>query len=187
MGEHSFCNRFAVSIYVFLFLFTAPLAVYPVNVQANDGSSNVVMAAPGQAVPGYIVLGDGLKAVSITFEGNTTNWQLDPMKSPVINQGTLVIKCDGPWKVSVSSDTGGYMAEHDNQSQYVHQGKKLITPMNITAQGGNIVNLSKGGVLIEGSGDKKIPIVFEQVVTWKDQPLPQNHRYKALISFLETI
>jgi hypothetical protein len=187
MEEHGFGTRFGVSIYFFLFLFIAHLAYSTVDAQSDDGSSNAVTAAPGQVVPGYIVLGGNeLNAISITVEGDTTNWELDPTKSPVISQGTLVVKGNGPWKVSVSSDTDGYMVEYDNDNHYVPGGKKLNTPMNITAQGGNTVDLSKGGVLIEGSGEKIVPIAFEQIVTWKDQSLQQNHIYKAYISFLES-
>lgn len=142
-----------------------------------------IEAEIGESVTDSLYLGDGFVDISVEFQGDFSDWVLSPLHSPAVKQGTLVVKGEGSWKISVTSDTGGYMAESDDNG-YIPLGLSLHTPMTIIAQGGNAVNLSQGGILFQGSGQKTVPITLEQPVVWNDEPLPQGHEYKSLISFV---
>jgi hypothetical protein len=86
--------------------------------------------------------------------------------------------------VSGNAATSGHMSEYDAAtSQYVSGGKKLKTSLKITAENGNEVDLSKGGLLVQGFGDKTIPITFEQAATKDDKHLPNGHYYRISLTF----
>ncbi len=154
-----------------------------------------IMAAPGQPVKEDITLGEpSPEDISITLPAFGP-LAMDPMSSPcIVSSSTpLVIDSMNPsasgWGISVSSNTtGGYMAEYNSSaSQYIPDGRKLQTPMKITAEGGNEVDLSKGGTLIQEDGtgtSMSIPLSLRQDVLWEDTPLPSGRIYHIEISFI---
>lgn len=80
------------------------------------------------------------------------------------------MNADGPWRASVSTDTDdGHMAEYNEISgQYISGGSELQNTLSVRAEGGNNLDLSSGGILIEGNGTEgeiHIPVVFEQEIT----------------------
>ena len=176
-------SEFGASIFVSLVLVMGAL---PATSVAGDLAlrDSMIKVAPGQEIAGSIHLGIESHEVSIAFQGDTTNWDLDPMKSPILKQATLFAKGDSAWQIYVSSDTGGCMSEYDNINGFIPNGRRLHTPLNISADGGSTIDLSRGGVLIKGSGEMIIPITLEQHVAWNDEPLPQGHDYRVLINFV---
>ena len=159
------------------------IATLNISCASSSELTGNIEAEIGKSVADYLFLGDGFVDISVEFQGDLSDWDLSPLYSPTVKQGTLVVKGEGPWKISVTSDTGGYMAESDDHG-YIPLGRSLHTPMTIIAQGGNRVNLSQGGVLLQGSGHMNVPITLEQPVVWSDEQLPQGRAYRSLISFV---
>jgi hypothetical protein len=151
-----------------------------------SAEGGLMQAAPGQAV-GFDLTLDATEAyLEIKGPGPIASWAMQPQDSPNVLQEILIIKANGPWTISVSSDpiTAGYMSEYDSAiSQFVPGGQQLSQPLTITAEGGNIVDLSQGGVLIQGQGDKVVPITFEQKVAWNDPVLGDGHSYQIALTF----
>lgn len=183
---------------VFLFL---PFVIHLVAAQADYDGSEVVQAAPGQKVIDLILLGASSDTfdVPVKFDVpvNIDFGKLYPAAS-YSKSGTLVFKGTGHWNIIVSSDghpNTGYMSEYDTTtSQYIGpNGKQLTNSMKIRAvdEDGTLlgqVDLKNGGQLISGSGNsiKSFIIYFDQVVTWDDAALIQNHIYRSVVTFTLT-
>ena len=183
---------------VFLFL---PFVIHLVAAQADYDGSEVVQAAPGQKVIDLILLGASSDTfdVPVKFDVpvNIDFGKLYPAAS-YSKSGTLVFKGTGHWNIIVSSDghpNTGYMSEYDTTtSQYIGpNGKQLTNSMKIRAvdEDGTLlghVDLINGGQLISGSGNsiKSFTIYFDQVVTWDDAALIQNHIYRSVVTFTLT-
>ena len=144
---------------------------------------NHAEATIGQTVSDSLLLKGVDYDIFVLFQGDFSDFDLNPVQSPIIGHGTLLVKGEGAWKISVTSDTGGYMVESDDGG-YIPLGRSLHAPMTIVAQGGNRVNLSQGGVLLQGSGQMSVPVTLEQPVVWSDEPLPQGRAYRLLIRFV---
>jgi hypothetical protein len=145
-----------------------------------------IQAAPGQAVGLDLSLAAAESSLEIKYLGSIDSWALQPQESPNTCQGTLAVKAVGPWIISVLPDptTTGYMSEYDPaSSKFVQGGRRLSEPLVIAAQDGNAVDLSKGGVLIQGQGNMVVPITFEQKVSWSDPPLTDGHSYQIGLTF----
>lgn len=168
-----------------IFFYALILIFLPIS-QANDlaHESNVIYAVPGEAIEDDILLSLESPEVFITYHGDTNNWDLDPLKSPILNRATLLVQSDSPWRIYVSSKTDGYMSEFDIVKGFVPDGRRLGVPLNVSAENGKEVDLSEGGLLIDGIGDETINLTLRQPVSWSDEPLPQGHDYRALISFI---
>jgi hypothetical protein len=152
-----------------------------------SADSGIINAAPGQIVTDEITLGNaGQSEISIQAPASFFGWTLNPSQGPSTRQGTLLVEATGSWQIMVSANTvtGGHMAEYDpSTSQYISEGKKLKTSLKITAENGNEVDLSKGGLLVQGLGDRTIPITFEQTATKDDKHLPNGHDYRISLTF----
>ena len=173
-------SRLGTGAFVSFMLLSVALFLSPANA---DEISDYIEATVGQALADDLFLGKGSNQVSVTFLGETSSWELDAVHSPTVKQGTILVKGEGSWHLSVASDTGGYMVESDD-SGYLPSGRRLHIPLSIIAEGGNRVDLSQGGVLFQGFGQTNIPIIFEQPVSWSDAPLPSGRAYRTSIRFL---
>jgi hypothetical protein len=149
--------------------------------------SCTIKAAPGQIVSGELILKAATPdEISIRAPGSILGWAIDRAQSINTRQGTLVVNATGGWVITVSTDavSGGFQSEYDTAtSQYVQAGKKLNTAMIIRAENGNEVDLTKGGVLVVGSGNKAVPVTFEQKITADDKPLPQGRDYRISLTY----
>jgi len=56
--------------------------------------------------------------------------------------------------------------------------------MTIRAEDGDDVDLSKGGVLAKGSGNKNLTIILTQAATAEDKPLQEGHDYRLILTFI---
>lgn len=153
----------------------------------TTAGSGVIKAAPGQIVSGVLILKAATPdEISIQAPRSILGWTADRAQSINTRQGTLVVNATGGWMITVSADafTGGFQSEYDTAtSQYVPGGKKLNTAMIIRAENGNEVDLTEGGVLVVGSGNKAIPVTFEQKITADDRPLPQGRDYRISLTY----
>jgi hypothetical protein len=189
-------------ILIFVLFLMGALVVLLVALGSAQTAGNI-WAAPGQGVLEDITFGE-VGDISITLPTfpslvlNPENSHLDiDSIDPLVVDLSNIRGCS--WRISVSVDTnGGCLAEYDPSAppQYVSGGKKLQNPMWISAEsvaGGNKVDLSKGGVLIEetcpsgGCSDAIIPLTVSQDVTWQDEPLNNDHVYHMEISFIASL
>jgi hypothetical protein len=149
--------------------------------------SDFLLNAPGEAIEtDEFTLGISETSLDIITPESIASWTLQPQASPNVRKTTMTIKSTEYWTVSVFPDstTGGYPSEYDSANlKYVWNGMKLSSPMIIIAQEGNTVDLSQGGVLIQGQGNKIVPITFEQIVTWNDPILTEGHFYQIRLIF----
>jgi len=180
MGKREHISRLGASAFISFMLL---LAIGSISSANADEISDFIQATVGQALADDLFLGEGSNQVSVTFQGDTSSWELEAMNSPTVKQGTILVKGEGSWQLSVTSDTGGYMVESDD-SGYLPSSRRLHIPLSIIAEGGNRVDLSQGGVLFQGFGQTNIPIIFEQPVSWSDAPLPSGRAYRTSIRFL---
>ena len=174
---HNFLSNFYLAIILFLWADIAFVA----------GQSDMIEAAPGQSVGTIITLGENADEIIIKGAVPITDWTLDPIERLCTRDGTLVIDYPKRWRVMVSTDepAGGHMSEYDkSNSAYVPGGKKLKNPLIIRAEGGNEVDLSHGGVLLDGEGKTTVPITFIQEVSLEDASLPVGHTYLINILFI---
>ena len=160
------------------------------------GDLSDLEAAPGQSGGGLITLGTQEIETSLDVLLDSTNMALDPNHTPSTLPGTLNVKANGPWKISVSTDTGGYATEYDiANNKYVPGGEALKNPLFINAEVPNgagqlraaRVDLSKGDGILASSSDAcnslEIPIVLTQEVTWDDRSLESSHAYRFILTF----
>jgi hypothetical protein len=152
-------------------------------------------AAPGQFVTEFVSL--EAQSEMINAPENIEFGNLDPETS-YSKQITLEIKGKGHWNIMVYSDgqpNTGYMSEYDTTTkQYIgSNGKQLANSMKIRAVDENgillgQVDLKTGGQLLEETGNslKSFTVYFDQVTTWNDEPLTQNHIYRLVVTFTGT-
>jgi len=152
-------------------------------------SQGVREASPGQPVVGEITLHSGPNPnVAITAPIDISGWNLVPGE---VNQrtGILRVHASGKWNIRVAPDSGsnGRMAECILDQSYPRE--MLQNSMKIKAKGYDEIDLAQGGILIQNApaGDFEIPIIFSQMLTWDDQPLPEGHAYCISISFIPTL
>lgn len=172
--SHNFLPNIYLAIILFLWADIAFVA----------GQSDMIEAAPGQPVGTIITLGENADEIIIKGAVPITDWALDPIERLCTREGTLVIDYPKRWRVMVSTDepAGGHMSEYDkSNSAYVIGGNKLKNPLFIRAEGGNEVDLSHGGVLLDGEGKATVPITFIQEASLEDASLPVDHIYQINI------
>jgi hypothetical protein len=174
------------ALFLILLLSTAISAT--LLIQPVEADSGVINAAPGQLVWEDMILGEGDLGVQIHVNASFSSspWDLDPSNSFNTRQGSISVNGTGRWEVKVSADkaTGGYPAEFDDVlSEFVPNGLKLGKAMKIRSEGGDEVDLSRGGVLIEGEGDMTVPFTLVQDVSPTDSVLTGGHSYNIMISF----
>jgi hypothetical protein len=178
-------NRFLLTALLILIFVPYPLA-------AKTEDTNVVQAAPGQSVTDFILL--EAQSEIINAPNDIELGDLNP-EVHYSKQGTLEIKGLGHWNIIVSSDgqpNTGYMSEYDTSTgQYIgYNGKQLANTMKIRAvdEDGTLlgqVDLKTGGQLLQGTGNslKSCTIYFDQVASWDDEPLTQDHIYRIVVTF----
>lgn len=177
--------RSSISVVI---LFASLFAII-LSLEVINADSGIVEAVPGQAVGSEITLGsDTFDEISILPPTPIFDFTLDPTQPTSMRQGTMFVDAKGSWQILASADNGGYMAEYDTVThQFVSDGKKLKTPMIISAEKGNEVDLSKGGVLVKGSGKKAVLLTFVQRVTLDDDTLPDGHEYQIFLTFTGSV
>lgn len=174
-----------VSNSLFLNFFLAIMLIFFTDVSFAE-QSTIIEAAPGQPVRTILTLGGDSSEITIQVPATITDWVLNPTEPLCTRESTIVIDYLGPWRVMVSSDgpSRGYMAEYDTSSSaYVSGGMRLKNPMIVMAKGGNRVDISNGGVLLDGEGKAIVPITFIQEASLEDEPLPAGHIYRINIIF----
>jgi hypothetical protein len=174
--SHNFLPYFYLAIILFLWA----------DISFVSGQPDMIEAAPGQPVGTIITLGANADEITIQGAVPITDWALDPIERFCIREGTLSIDYPRRWRVMVSTDepAGGHMSEYDkSNSAYVPGGNKLKNPLIIKAEGGNDVDLSHGGVLLDGEGKATVPITFIQEASLEDATLPVGHTYRINILF----
>ncbi|MCX6674345.1 MAG: immunoglobulin domain-containing protein, partial [Methanothrix sp.] len=154
----------------------------------------------------YLALGAGQSSdpqISITVPSFDLNWNLDPRTNPNTQHEDLIVNSSQPWSITVSAqtrDNDGCMAEGSmgDGFYYAAPGKKLHSAMKISANFrdlnvngliGHDVDLSQGGILLEGNGGEgelHIPVVVNQDICWQDEPLGGGHVYHMVVSFIAT-
>lgn len=162
------------------------LSFFAVFIEPAFSGSEAIEGSPGETVAGEITLGTG-DEISIAAPSFISGWTLNPSNLASTRGASLTIEATGDWQVSVSADdtTGGYATESDKASiQFVPDGKKLKNPMTIRAEDGDDVDLSKGGVLAKGSGNKNLTIILTQAATAEDKPLQEGHDYRLILTFI---
>ncbi len=158
--------------------------------------ADTLKAAPGQLVGGTMDLGGDVSSdLLIKVPAEISDWILDPMISPARKEIDLSVKARMGWKVSVASDMpDGRMTEYDPlKSQYTQDGRRLESPLKVSAPGYEDhptpwdATLPEGGTIQEGEETEgvslKIPVTLEQAVSWKDEPLPDGQAYHAVLKF----
>lgn len=177
------CPRSSISVFTSI----AFLLLIILSFEVIHADSSTMEAVPGQAVGSEITIGsDTSDEIFIQPPTPIFGFTLDPTQPTSTRQETMVVDAKGSWQILVSADaaTGGHMAEYDTAThQFVPGGKKLKTPMIISAENGNEVDLSKGGVLVKGSGKKVVLLTFIQGVTLDDDTLPNGDEYQIFLTF----
>lgn len=137
--------------------------------------------APGQSGGGLFTLVGQETEIDLYITWDNINMVFNPNHNPSTIFGTLTVNANGPWKIWVSTDTGGYATEYDSiAGRYVPSGKKLNEPMILHVDDKRI-DLSKGGILLDGSGDKTFSLIAEQNIGWIDEALSEGHTYHTAL------
>jgi len=172
-NRHACFNALKSIIYIVSILTSSVLA------------SSDIEAAPGEPAGGSIILGGGYD-ISLTITGDFSSWSLNPTEIINTKPGTIIIDVPGTgnsWALAVSSDSPtGQLTEYENFN-YVQNPKKITESLKIREDGGNAVDLAKGGQLISGKGDAVISFSFEQQTSWYDEPLPEGRFYHMVVTF----
>jgi hypothetical protein len=190
-GENAMRELRSVSAKAFVHL----LIVVVIAIGLSDG---VQEAAPGQTLIGEIILSPRADpGLAIYAHMDISNLKLEPNK---VNEktGSLQIKASGKWRLEIACDpaTNGCMAEYVSVPSngesigFKNNGRKLHNSLRIEAKGYNEVDLAKGGVLIfDGAAgdDINIPLIFKQMATYEDEPLPAGHEYRIAISLIPSL
>lgn len=149
----------------------------------------IVSLAPGESVPMSQLLGSEGSTLSLqlpTFD----QWSLSPLQPINEISGTMEVITPGredQWSITVPAGTenDGILAEYDTDvGNYIMGGKKLDSSLLIEAEGGNSVDLEKGGLLISGEGPAQIEIKLKQAVSYQNSPLIEGHIYRTSFSFV---
>jgi hypothetical protein len=163
-------------------------------IQLCSGSS--LKAAPGQMAGGTMTLrGDTDYDLFIGAPLEISGWKLSPSASPGIKPISLTVYARMCWQVFVESDRpDGRMAQCDlSNSKYIADGKRLESPLKISAKGADEhsdpweVALPEGGVIQEGEETAgkclNADVYISQAVSWTDEPLPEDQAYRAVLRF----
>jgi hypothetical protein len=160
---------------------------FSVLIEPAFSDSGAMEGSPGQIIGGEIILGaGGQNEISIIAPDLISGWTMNPSNLVSTKEASLTIEATGDWQVVVSANaaTGGYAAEYDKAStQFVPDGKRMKNPMTIRAEDGDDVDLSKGGILTTGSGNKVVTITLTQAATAEDKPLPEGRDYRLILTF----
>jgi hypothetical protein len=127
----------------------------------------------------------GLKAVIRLLALNeSTEWLLSPSHEGVETKtGYFVIQSNKEWQMQVKDEnplTTGHMREWNGTSY----GERWFSdPLRIRAE--REVILPQGGVIQSGNKTDyiEIPIIFEQEVSWMDEPLVPGEMYRIVVTF----
>lgn len=149
----------------------------------------VVYLAPGDSVPMSQLLGSEDSSLSLQLPA-FGQWSLSPLQAINEISGTMTVTTpeqEDQWSITVpaGTDNDGILAEYDiDAGSYIAGGKKLDSSLQIEAEGGNIVDLAKGGLLISGEGPAQIDIKLKQAVSYHNSPLIEGHVYRTPLSFI---
>lgn len=149
----------------------------------------VVYLAPGDSVPMSQLLGSEDSSLSLQLPA-FGQWSLSPLQAINEISGTMTVTTpeqEDQWSITVPAGikNDGILAEYDiDAGSYIAGGKKLDSSLQIEAEGGNIVDLAKGGLLISGEGPAQIDIKLKQAVSYHNSPLIEGHVYRTPLSFI---
>jgi len=172
------CRVASVIASAFLLLFLTSMA-----------QDEVVSLAPGESVPMSQLLGSEGSSLSLQLP-TFSQWSLSPLQAVNEISGTMEVITPGQgnqWSIRVPAGTenDGILAEYDTDAgNYIVGGKKLDYSLLIEAEGGNSVDLAKGGLLISGEGPAQIEIKLKQAVSYHNSPLIEGHIYRTSFSFM---
>lgn len=141
-------------------------------------------------------------SVSIVAPDDITGWVLSPAGDGLNERvGILKVGADGDWQVTATDEdttnTNGYMAEHDGSNYVTTNQKTLASPMRISVQsGGNVSTgyevtlpnnnddmIANGGSTGGASTMKDVDVTFKQPVSWGDSILTDGHKYQIVVTF----
>jgi len=147
--------------------------------------------APGETSSGEMLMGYEAGIILITAPTNIADWSLTPGQDNIAEGSLWVTAIDTGWSVSVSdanSMTGGRMTNYSN-GQY-DSSTKLGACMGVNATGirssGSCVTLDAGGEIAHGpiiSVAERIPIIFNQTVSWSDPVSAPGCVYRIVVTF----
>lgn len=140
-------------------------------------------------VDNTVITGNPQALMVVTAPDDTEFANLDQGANTI--SGTMNVKCNTSWQVSVSDDNGttaGHMTEWDG-SNYL--SKRVLSPMDIrNAAQSRTVTLAGPGIIAIGdtdgqSGDagQNFTISFDQVVQYVDWSLTGGHVYRIVVTF----
>lgn len=179
-------HRILVTRFILFFLASAGALV-------TDAWGDVVQV--GGTYSGEITLSletAGTFSILIDMSQETSGVSLQPGMDNEFNGTLTLLGYPKNWQISISSDTGGYMAERDTgygDSEYVDNGKRLENPLIVKVLGKDI-DISKGGAIsymdVKGGLNDNdrlvIPVTFSQRVTFNDNVLPSGRAYSILVT-----
>lgn len=172
------CQVASIAASAFLLLFLTAMA-----------QDEVVSLAPGDSVPMSQLLGSEESSLSLQLPA-FGQWSLSPLQAINEISGTMAVTTpeqEDQWSITVPAGTenDGILAEYDiDAGNYIVGGKKLDSSLQIEAEGGNIVDLAEGGLLISGEGPAQIDITLKQAVSYHNSPLIEGHVYRTPLSFI---
>jgi hypothetical protein len=149
---------------------------------------DVIEAVPGQSIEGHLnilVSEPPGHHITITLPSDIAEWRLIPDET---NELTAVFNVkankDG-WQVAAKDNdpvTSGHMTELTGSD---YGSLRLASPMRIKAA--CEVTLPNGGMIQTGSKTtgqgQNINVAFIQESTFADEPLPEGHVYRIVITF----
>lgn len=150
---------------------------------------NVIEAVPGQSIEGQLdLVVDKLPGhhITITPPSAISGWQFQPdATNELLAVFNVKANKDG-WQVAVKDSdlaTSGHMTEWTGSD---YKSLKLSNPMRVKAA--YEVALPEGGMIQTGSKTagqgQDIVVTFLQDSTFEDEPLPEGHVYRIVITFI---
>jgi hypothetical protein len=136
-----------------------------------------------------VIMGNPETTMIITVPEDATFGNLHQGSNTIT--GTLNIKCNTGWQVSVSDEnsvTNGHMTEYDGAAYLT---RKLITPMDVrnTIQSNTITLAGPGTIATgdtsgqDGDNGQDFTINFDQIVQYADPALSGGHIYRIVVTF----
>ena len=178
LGPFNICRLASMVASAFLLLFLTTMA-----------QDEVISLAPGESVPMTQLLGSEGSSLSLQLP-TFGQWSLSPLQAINEISGTMTVITPGQgnqWSITIppGTENDGILAEYDTDAgNYIVGGKKLDSSLLIEAEGGNSVDLAKGGLLIRGEGPAQIEIKLKQAVSYHNSPLIEGHIYRTSLSFI---